>query len=49
MQTGQGQDTGDLIQPDEEDVTPVQITDPNHPDYVEPYEDATRPYVVEEG
>jgi len=47
MQTSANQDTGDLIRPDDEDVTPVQITNPSHPDYVEPYVGATRPYVQE--
>ena len=37
-------DTGDLIQPDDADVTPVEVQ-PGDPDYVEPYAGATRPYV----
>lgn len=41
------QDTGELVQEDEDDVTPAEITDPSHPDYVAPFEGATRPYVKE--
>lgn len=40
------QDTGDLVGLDENDVTPNEVT-PDHPDYVEPYAGATRPYVKE--
>lgn len=30
-------DTGDLIDPDAADPTPDEITDPEHPDYVDPW------------
>lgn len=43
----QVKDTGDLIQPSDDDATPAEITDPSHPDYVAPYAGATRPYVKE--
>jgi hypothetical protein len=31
-------DTGDVIDPNTDDPTPDEITDPNHPDYVEPWD-----------
>lgn len=34
-------DTGDLIDPSAEDPDPDVITDPDHPDYVEPASEAT--------
>ncbi|WP_439662845.1 hypothetical protein ACSHWB_16185 [Lentzea sp. HUAS TT2] len=34
-------DTGDVVGPDAPDLTPDPITDPTHPDYVEPFADAT--------
>jgi hypothetical protein len=36
-------DTGDLTDPRADDPTPDEITDPDHPDYVEPWTSATRP------
>jgi hypothetical protein len=30
-------DVGDWIDPNAPDPTPDEITDPNHPDYVEPW------------
>lgn len=30
-------DVGDWIDPNAEDPTPEEITDPEHPDYVEPW------------
>lgn len=34
-------DTADVIGVDADDPTPAEITDPAHPDYVEPCADAT--------
>jgi hypothetical protein len=34
-------DVGDAIDPTAPDPTPDEITDPNHPDYVEPLTGAT--------
>ncbi len=30
-------DTGDVIDPNADDPTPAEITDPSHPDWVEPF------------
>lgn len=34
-------DVGDVIDPDADDPTPDEITDPDHPDYVEAFPGAT--------
>ncbi|GAA5104846.1 hypothetical protein [Haloechinothrix salitolerans] len=34
-------DTGDVVDPTAPDPTPDEITDPAHPDYVEPAAEAT--------
>lgn len=34
-------DTGDVIDPTAPDPTPAEITDPAHPDHVEPFAQAT--------
>jgi hypothetical protein len=36
-------DTGDVVDPNAADPTPEPVTDPEHPDYVEPATDATAP------
>lgn len=36
-----GPDTGDMIDKDAHDPTGERVSDPEHPDYVEPYADAT--------
>jgi hypothetical protein len=34
-------DTGDVVDPTAPDTTPDEITDSAHPDYVEPFAEAT--------
>jgi hypothetical protein len=34
-------DTGDVVDPTAPDPTPAEVTDPAHPDYVEPLAEAT--------
>lgn len=41
MSTPEIPDTADVIDPTAPDPTPVEITDPAHPDHVEPFAQAT--------
>jgi hypothetical protein len=41
MSTSDIPDTGDVIDPTAPDPTPAEITDPDHPDHVEPFPAAT--------
>lgn len=42
-------DTGDVVDPTAPDPTPEEITDPAHPDYVEPFTAATPAEPTAEG
>jgi hypothetical protein len=41
MSTSESPDTGDVVDPSAVDTTRPEVTDPGHPDYVEPFLDAT--------